>query len=453
MKFVKFLLIFSLICYSCKKSDDPINDVEDVVGIDDDTADNNDNDDNQQDDDNNNPPANMPPEIFNLLSVNDTEQNVELIDIELSWEVAIDPDGDVVTYDVIFEQNSETPSLVVAENLTEPSFQLASTLLRNTSYAWQVIARDSKGASTASAVFSFMTKPITIAKLVNDAEFDGRSEHATVIFDDRIWIIGGFARFEVADDVWSSRDGINWIKETNNAGFISRGSHTCVVFKNKIWIIGGLSNSGEFLNDVWSSSDGVNWIQENIRSGFRGGYNHTAVIYDDKIWLIGGQDAQNEFNDVWFSKDGVNWQLATSNPGFPSRNGQTALVFNDRIFILGGINSYLGGGFGALNDVWSSADGVNWQLETIDAEFSPRWGHSSVVFENEIWLFGGLGSGRKNDIWSTKDGVNWKNESPQIPYAQEFSARFSHTTDTFQNRILMLGGNDGSVRNDIINFE
>ena len=455
MKLIKFLLIFSLICYSCKKSDNSINTVDDIVGVDDehDNVDDETDNDEEQQDDNNNPPANMPPGTFNLLSINDAEENVDLGGVELNWEAAIDPDSNDVTYDLLFEQGTEAPSSLIAENLTEPSFQLGNSLLRNTSYSWQVIASDSQGAATSSSIFSFTTKPITITKLVDDAEFDGRSEHATLLFDNRLWIIGGAARFEFADDIWSSTDGVNWIKETNNAGFISRGNHTSVVFNNKIWVIGGHGNSGELLNDVWSSTDGINWVEENGDAAFPGRYNHTTVVYDNKMWLIGGQDFTYEFNDVWSSEDGIDWVLVTENPDFPSRQGHTTLVFDDRMFIIAGINSNQGSGFGALNDVWSSTDGENWLLETVDAEFTPRWGHSSVIFEDEIWVFGGLGFGRRNDIWSSKDGVHWKNESNQMAYSLGFTDRYSQTTNVFEGRILMIGGNDGSRRNDILGFE
>ena len=453
MKLVKLLLIIFFICFSCKP-DDSIDRDADMIGLDEEGSTNNDDRTaNQQDDTNNNPPVNKPPGAFNLFAINDTQSNVELIDVELSWEEAVDPDGDSVTYNLMLEQESETPSLLVAENLTEPSFLLQNTLLRNTSYSWQVIASDPTGSTTNSAIFTFTTKPITITKLVDNAEFDGRSEHATVIFDNQLWIIGGAARFEFADDIWSSNDGINWTKRTNNAGFTSRGNHTSVVFKNKMWVIGGHGNSGELLNDVWSSSDGITWAEENTNASFSGRYNHTTVVYDNKIWLIGGQDNTNEYKDVWSSEDGINWVLVTENPDFPSRQGHTSLVFDDRLFIFAGINSNQGGGFGALNDIWSSKDGENWQLETIDAEFSPRWGHSSVIFEDEIWVFGGLGPGRRNDIWSSKDGVYWKNESSQMAYSIGFTGRFSQTTDVFDQRILMIGGNDGSRRNDVLAFQ
>ena len=42
-----------------------------------------------------------------------------------------------------------------------------------------------------------------------------------------------------------------------NAGFNARYNHQTVVFNNKMWVIGGYD--GTFKNDVWSSSDGFFW--------------------------------------------------------------------------------------------------------------------------------------------------------------------------------------------------
>ena len=55
-----------------------------------------------------------------------------------------------------------------------------------------------------------------------------------------------------ANDVWYSSDGINWYQATPNANFSKRQSHSSVVFNNKIWVIGGGDNTS-FYNDVWYS--------------------------------------------------------------------------------------------------------------------------------------------------------------------------------------------------------
>jgi hypothetical protein len=60
-----------------------------------------------------------------------------------------------------------------------------------------------------------------------------------------------------------------------------------VVFDNKIWVLGG-NNSPTYLNDVWYSSDGVNWTQATADAWSSGHYYGTSVVFDNKIWVLGG---------------------------------------------------------------------------------------------------------------------------------------------------------------------
>jgi len=54
--------------------------------------------------------------------------------------------------------------------------------------------------------------------------------------------------------------------------------------------------------------------------------------------------------------------------------------------------------------VYSSSDGVNWEVLTESAPCRARVGASSIVYNNEIWIIGGyLGFGQSsNDVWVTK---------------------------------------------------
>ena len=448
MKFVTALVLFACFFVGCGKDDSPnpendsnIDNVDEV--IDDEVEEE---DDDMEDDETS--ATNNPPTTFSLLTFENGIENVELINPEFSWEESTDPDGDTVTYSLLFGMGDMEPETVITENLMQTSFLFETTLSRNTFYSWQVIASDTNGATTESEIYNFTTRPVKVNELVSDAEFEGRSEHTVLVFDGKLWMIGGVDRFERSDEVWSSEDGINWTKITNNAGFESRGEHASVVFNNKIWVVAGIDNLGNPLNNVWSSEDGLNWNQENANPPFAGRYDHSLTVFNDKLWLIGGEDGTFELDDIWMSEDGVNWELITADAEFPSRYGHATVVFNDRIYLIGGLNSNQGSGFGALNDVWSSNDGINWQIETVDAEFSPRWSHSTTLLNGEIWVIGGLGGGRKNDIWSSKDGINWTQEIPRDDQ-ERFSSRFNHTSTVFNNMIFLIGGNDGSRENDV----
>lgn len=90
--------------------------------------------------------------------------------------------------------------------------------------------------------------------------------YGSAVFKGRMWVIGG-GRYRAPDaaavtynDVWSTEDGANWTLHTANAPWSPRRSHSVCVFDNRLWIIGGYSD-GSSIDEIWSSADGANWAQ------------------------------------------------------------------------------------------------------------------------------------------------------------------------------------------------
>lgn len=397
--------------------------------------------------------ANAAPLSFSLIQIADQAKGVSLRP-ELSWETALDPDGNTVTYAVLLDSETDTPTTVVAENVQETYFSLTEDLNYLMEYAWQVLATDSQGNETASQIYRFTTLGFQETRVTSEAQFSTRSEHSLLEFQGKLWVFGGYhasnngIKGGLLNDVWSSADGITWTEEVLNdspTSFTPRTNHATAVFQNKIWIFGAGDQTG-ILNDVWSSPDGVNWTLETDNAAFSPRYAHTATVFDEKLWIIGGEDGVYETNDVWSSADGVNWTLEIDNAAFPARYHHTSVVFQDRMWVIAGINSEQGSGFGDLNDVWSSTDGINWTLETINAQFSPRRGHSSAVFRDRVWVIAG---NLRNDLWSSKDGKTWKEETEVI----NFSGRGYQPAEVFQDKLWVVGGWAGSLLNDVWYFD
>ncbi len=277
---------------------------------------------------------------------------------------------------------------------------------------------------------TFLSAQMTWTCACSSAQCLMRGQHSSVVFDNKMWVMGGFTGRRIAlHDVWYSTDGINWNQATASAGWLARDGHTSVVFDNKIWVIGGGYGvfNPIFMNDVWYSTDGINWNQATANAQWSGRENHTSVVFDKKIWVMGGYNGAH-MNDVWFSTDGINWTQATASAGWSVRNGHTSIVFDNKIWVIGG-----------GHDVWFSTDGINWTQATASAEWSARTEHTSVVFDNKMWVIGGYvysgNSGNKNDVWYSTDGITWT----QACSSAQWSARAYHTSLIFDNKMWVMG--------------
>ena len=158
---------------------------------------------------------------------------------------------------------------------------------------------------------------------------------------------GGFELFGNLGDLLVAEGWNRFLSQevTKSAEWTGRNSHTSVVFDNKMWVIGGFDGSSR-RNDVWYSSDGASWTQATSSAGWAGRNIHTSVVFDNKMWVMGGNDGSNRFNDVWYSSNGASWTQATSSAGWTGREGPTSVVFDNKMWVMGGYDgSY-------RNDVW-----------------------------------------------------------------------------------------------------
>ncbi|OBX21037.1 MULTISPECIES: kelch repeat-containing protein [Bizionia] len=382
---------------------------------------------------------NRPPNPFLLLTVSNEAVDVKLKPT-LTWNVAVDPDDDPVTYDLVLDNNIN-PNTIIASNLSETEFTFSVPLQFLEVFYWKVIAKDNQGNSTESDVFSFTTADL-FSQITANAQFIGRIDHETVVFNNKMWVIGGSdVNVNQRSDVWSSTDGINWTEATSNAAFSSRASHTALTFDGKIWVIGGYSGGNK--NDVWSSVDGTNWTQMTANASFIPRYAHTSVVFDNKMWVIGGEvGSLNVLNDIWHSVDGINW-IEVNAIGAPEKGRHTAVVHDNKIWLIAGL-----GQDGTKNDVWNSSDGINWTQVIAEAPFTERYYHTTLAFDNKLWVIGGISPGniQKNDIWSSNDGVNWTEVTSNAP----FQGRYLHTSVVHNNNIWVIAGRDEPTRkNDV----
>ena len=259
----------------------------------------------------------------------------------------------------------------------------------------------------------------------------------------KIYVLGGHDFYSRLNDVWSSVNGINWSLETNSAVWSRRDEHQALSHNGKIYMLGGYDGSHK--NDVWSSVNGINWRLETSSAAWSRRYEHQALSHNGRIYVLSGYSSTSENgsryrNDVWSSADGKNWSLETDGAGWAGQYEHQAVSHHGRLYVLGG---------GYKNDVWSSADGENWSLETAHAGWTGRVDHQALSHNGRLYVLGGDSlSGRLNDVWSSADGKNWSLETDDAGWVR----RNDHQALSHNGRLYVLGGSGASYpyyRNDV----
>jgi hypothetical protein len=265
-----------------------------------------------------------------------------------------------------------------------------------------------------------------------------------------MWLMGGwFDAYEPTPrDIWSSSDGRHWEQVTPEAPWTHGDFAAAVAFQGKMWMLGGW-NGGRLAgasatNEVWNSEDGTTWSLA-TRAPWSARLGMAVVEFKNELWLLGGIESYfygtNESlkNDVWSSGDGINWTLVRENAPWSPRAYHCAFAFNNRLWVMGGGN-YVPEHH-ALNDVWSTTDGVNWVQETPSAHWAPRIWFSAAVYRGCIWVIGGWSGDATSqtnwgDVWYSSDGNAWR----QLVTPSIWTPRHAHSSYVFSDKLWVVGG-------------
>ena len=322
-------------------------------------------------------------------------------------------------------------------------------------------------------LFAEDAKPAYEWKLITmKAAFAPRDGAGALTYKDKMWFLGGwnpsqayraeFFPLICNNEVWSSDNGADWkLVKPNTFKDKSfdpasdwEGRHTAgyVVYKDLMWIIGGDCNQGHYQNDVWNSADGKTWnyVNKGKTPPWANRALQYTVVHDGKIWVIGGQTMpafakadELFFRDIWTSTDGIEWtEVKPKEPCFSARGMiGGAAVKDGRIWVLGG-GTYDTPKIPSRkfhNDVWSSADGIEWKEHTAAAPWNPRQYHDVAVWDGQLWVMEGYykDGGNRKDVWYSPDGAKWT-EVKNTPWAPRHAASLYE----FKDSLWMVAGNN-----------
>lgn len=304
----------------------------------------------------------------------------------------------------------------------------------------------------------------------NTSAFPVRYEHASCVFDSKVWISGGYNGTSYLNDVWYSSDGITWTCANASPAFTARAGHGMEALGSKMFVIGGYNGTAAPNDtyaskwDVWESTDGITWTLTTDTPAWKGTYAYSGDPYglsyfgsmtgDGYVWLTGGYQYLDHFgsricgNDVWASDDGVTWTDSGNCPQyiFPPSSGSTGWEKQENewmsIAFVGGKGIYTGSGttsrYPSAGTAYSSYAGTEWTTRTTTGYWEPRSDFGLVYLDSKLILMGGYGSDSlyHRDVWySSDEGTTWSEYSDA-----NWSIRKGLTAEVMGTTIYVTGG-------------
>jgi len=149
-------------------------------------------------------------------------------------------------------------------------------------------------------------------------------------------------------EVWTSTDATSWTK-LSQAPWKGRGLiHGGARFKGRIFLVGGGLKMGlpggsipetvEEDSDIWSSADGITWVREATALGFLPRTHFALLATESGCWVANGSvgTQSNTTSDVYFASDCVHFAPIPDPSPMGTRHASSLVEFNGTIVVLGG---------------------------------------------------------------------------------------------------------------------
>lgn len=111
-------------------------------------------------------------------------------------------------------------------------------------------------------------------------------------FRNRLWVVGGGKYFQYdgfrrdySKEIYSSVDGITWQREADPP-WLERQYADVVVWNNRLWMIGGY-NEGN-LKDIWFMDEDGAWHEFETPESFEPRHASGVAVYNDKLVIVCG---------------------------------------------------------------------------------------------------------------------------------------------------------------------
>ena len=328
--------------------------------------------------------------------------------------------------------------LKLARKFTASIITVTALLIGNACAVNQTKVESSLAEVSSGSVQTTSASQYSWTKVTDGAAFPGAYNFPVFVVRNQMWAFHPQGN-------WFSTDGKNWRKSELPPAGLNPGYQKYVQLGDAVYALGTMT--GDYTNMRLSSRivktvDFKRWETVAEQSELPDRVFYGATVFDGKIWLLGGFDGKNYHNDVWSSSDAAHWTRVSEHAAWSPRNIRSTVVFKNRIWVIGGgvIDGEPTSNPKSNDEVWSSADGIKWTLETDKSNVSGIG--TPIVFDEKLWLVGANRDGNfARSSLVTNDGVTWRAE------AAPWSPRGLAAAWIFDNKLYITGGKYGGTAN------
>ena len=270
--------------------------------------------------------------------------------------------------------------------------------------------------------------------------------HSAISYKGSLWVIGGvkFGSSDNSEDdshfYVSGDDGVTWVTVRQEPP-LPKSFVELAVHGGTLWAVGGANDKTDEhftpLNAVhYYSEDAGQFVLATDSPPFDGRYLHFLTSFKGTMLLIAGRTYDGPGEDVlspeiWASTDGFAWRLATATAAFGPRNGGELVRHKGRLYLYSARHSAPTD----LSAIWVSDDGVNWSADyalPADLKATNTNRYEMVSHAGSLFI-GGVYRGTDvnlNEVWRSADGGNWTLVTVSANFDREVSEWVVHDSSS-----------------------
>jgi hypothetical protein len=223
----------------------------------------------------------------------------------------------------------------------------------------------------------------------------------SVIFKNTIWIYGNEELESDQFECYRSNDGENWeASKTFQGGkfpFQRLVDLSAVVYDEQVWLFGGKDYkvNAKCTDEVWCSKNGINFTKSKVKFPIKNRESYSSILFNNSVYLVGGYD-----NSSLPQSDTISLFLHTY------RNGEeenTKIHFELKIYEDEGKTQWV------LSQTDFDDDDYNKQTSVYPKDSRSVDNYSEPTLKNVIWVPGKKVSFRYDPGWEHIDMVAIRN--------------------------------------------